>query len=338
MTTHAAPAADPSATESAPSRVADDQSCPSCGSVEVRTLFRGKDRLYRTTDKPFFVVECRECRLLRLYPYPAPAELRRYYPESYWYLPEADRVDRLAEAYRRFVLRDHVGFVRRALRDTKEEGPVLDVGCGGGLFLHLMKSGGRPVMGLDFSFNAASIAWRVNGVATVCGDLSSTPFPPESCAGVTMFHVLEHLYNPASYLEAARRILKPDGRLIVQVPNAGSWQFLFFGENWSGVDIPRHLVNFKVSDLDDLLHHCGFEVVRHKHFSLRDNPAGLATTLAPWLDPMARRIRGTRESGGGKLVKDLLYLGLVALSVPFAVLEAACNAGSTIMVEARKAK
>ncbi len=151
-----------------------------------------------------------------------------------------------------------------------------------------------------------------------------------------MFHVLEHLYDPASYLDAARELLRPDGRLIIQVPNAACWQFLLFGERWNGVDVPRHLINFRLSDVDALLDHCGFEVLRHKHFSLRDNPAGMATSIAPSLDPMARRLRGVPETPNERLWKDLAYLGLVVASVPFTLFEAACRAGSTIMVEARK--
>jgi hypothetical protein len=80
----------------------------------------------------------------------------------------------------------------------------------------------------------------------------------------------------------------------------------------------------------------GFTVVRRKYFSLRDNPAGLASSLAPALDPMARRVRGARESSGTKLAKDLAYFALVSAAVPFTILEASCRAGSTVMVEARK--
>ena len=128
----------------------------------------------------------------------------------------------------------------------------------------------------------------------VCASLARAPLADNSCAAVTMFHVLEHLYDPSAYLDAAHRLLKPGGRLIVQVPNAASWQFLLLGENWTGLDVPRHLIDFRARDLETLLDHCGFEVVRTKHFSLRDNPAGLATSLAPWLDPMVRRIRRIR--------------------------------------------
>ena len=302
----------------------------------MRTLFRGTDRLYGTTAKEFYVVDCGGCHLIRLFPWPTPSELQTYYPQSYWFATDSDTASRLEETYRRFVLRDHIAFVTGALRGLAAPAPLLDVGCGGGLFPRLLSERGYPAFGLDYSAQAAHVAWTHNGVPAVCGELPSAPFAPESFAAVTMFHVLEHLYDPASYLQAAHCLLRPNGKLIVQVPNAASWQFLLFGENWNGLDVPRHLVNFRARDMDSLLEGCGFEIVRHKHFSLRDNPAGLATTLAPWLDPMARRIRAIGESENVRLIKDLIYFALVVAAVPITALEAACRAGSTIMVEARK--
>jgi SAM-dependent methyltransferase len=252
-------------------------------------------------------------------------------------LPDETAADRLEQAYRRFVLRDHLKFVERALRECEQPGLVLDVGCGGGLFLKMLaERGAKRVAGLDFSFDAVRAAWRYSGVPAVCASLSGAPFSPSSCAAITMFHVLEHLYDPASCLAAAYGLLRPDGRLIVQVPNAACWQFLLFGERWNGIDVPRHLIDFRERDLKSLLNSCGFEILRVKHFSLRDNPPGMATSLAPDLDPMARRVRGMQESPAQKLWKDLIYVALVVLSAPFTILEAACRAGSTIMVEARK--
>lgn len=316
--------------------VGEGDECPACGDSRMHSLFRSTDRLYHTTDKEFFVVECMNCRLIRLYPQPPPHELRNYYPDTYWFSATDSTAARLEEEYRRLVLRDHVSFVHRAIRESEEEGLLLDVGCGGGLFLRMMTELGYHGVGLDFSLDAAGTAWREHGIPVVCASLSKAPLEKESCAAITMFHVLEHLYDPGSYLEAAHRLLKPDGRLVVQVPNASCWQFLMFGKAWNGVDVPRHLINFRKSDLDGLLDACGFEVLRHKHFSLRDNPAGLATTIAPSLDPMARRVRGNQDSNRVKLIKDLIYFGLVVSCLPFTIIEAACHSGSTIMVEARK--
>lgn len=310
--------------------------CPGCGRTGVRTLFHASDRLYRTTDQSFRVVECSACRLIRLEPRPTLEELSRYYPAEYWYAPDGDTTSRMEERYRRLVLRDHVKFILGALEDSPPDGLLVDVGCGGGLLLRMLQERGLHVLGLETSQAAAASAWRQNRVPVVRGDLANSPIPRGACAALTMFHVLEHLLDPMSYLTSAREALQPGGRLIVQVPNASSWQFLVFGEHWNGVDVPRHLLNFRQRDLERLLEHCGFEIVRRKHFSLRDNPAGFASSVAPALDPMARRVRRIPESPAQKLLKDLLYFGIALASLPFTFFEAACGAGSTIMIEARR--
>ena len=89
-----------------------------------------------------------------------------------------------------------------------------------------------------------------------------------------MYHVLEHLHDPRRALCEARRLLAPRGKLIVQVPNLGCWQYRVFGSRWNGLDVPRHLYNFRFEDLKRLLESCGFGVNRVKHFSWRDNRRG----------------------------------------------------------------
>ena len=310
--------------------------CLICGSAQFAPLFQASDRLYHTTAKEFAVVRCGECGLVRLDPHPTPEELRHYYPDNYWFSPDATTASHMEEAYRRLVLRDHVQFVARALGSSRARGPLLDVGCGGGLFLGMMRQRGFRVVGLDFSREAAAIAWRRQLAPAVCADMERAPLRAGSFAGLTMFHVMEHLYDPRAYLAVAHRLLAEDGRLVVQVPNAASWQFRLLGRSWNGVDVPRHLFDFRDRDVEKLLLQCGFEVVRRKYFSLRDNPAGLASSLAPSLDPMARRVRRIQESGSVRLAKDLVYLSMVVAALPFALLEAVCGAGSTVMIEARR--
>ena len=309
--------------------------CAACSCAEIQVLFTATDRLYRTTRRQFQVVACAACGLLRLDPPPAAAELGDYYPANYWFAPDKSAAGTLEETWRRLVLRDHVNFVARALAQAGAHGPVLDVGCGGGLFLGMLRERGHAVIGLDSSADAARIAWSRNGVPAIRASLESAPFPAASCAAVTMFHVLEHLYDVRPYLRAAGALLAPNGRLIVQVPNAGCWQYRLLGRAWNGLDVPRHLYDFRARDLEAMLDRCGFEVLRRKHFSLRDNPAGMASSLAPGLDPMARRVRRVDEGAAGKLVKDLLYFALLSASLPFTLAEAAFRAGSTIMLEAR---
>ena len=310
--------------------------CAVCGIEECESVFQASDRLYHTTAERFSVVRCRACGLMRLEPRPEAEALRRYYPANYWFAPDRSAASHLEERYRRLMLRGHVRFVRRALGHTAARGPLLDAGCGGGLFLGMMREGGFRVLGLDISREAASIAWRRQRVPAVCAVLEAAPFPDGSLAALTLFHVLEHLAHPCAYLKAAHGLLAPDGRLIVQVPNAASWQCRLLGRRWNGMDVPRHLWDFRASDVVHLMERCGFEVVRRKYFSLRDNPAGLASSLAPGLDPMARRVRRVPESRLARLLKDAVYLALVAAALPFTLVEAACGAGATVMIEGRR--
>jgi SAM-dependent methyltransferase len=198
------------------------------------------------------------------------------------------------------------------------------VGCGSGLFL---KALGVKGTGMDVSSRAAAAAWRRYGVPAIVGELTAAPFGESSFDLISMFHVLEHLPDPAAYLRAARRLLAPGGRLVVQTPHLDCWQYRAFGASWTGLDIPRHLHDFRLKDLRRLLEVCGFRIARVKHFSWRDNPASLATTIAPDLEPVARANRGERSGGA-------LYLALTAASLPFALAEALFGHGATIMIDA----
>ncbi len=308
-----------------------DSGCPRCDSQTYATLFRATDRLFETTQRLFNVVECSQCGLIRLDPPPAPDELAGFYPQTYWWQADQSANSRLAELYRQFVLSDHVRFALGAISDS---GPALDIGCGGGSFLHALGARGISGAGADTSRKAAQVCWRQYGIPAVNAALPYLPFKPHSFQTITMFHVLEHLYDPMIALEAIWDLLPPGGRLVLQVPNAACWQVLLLGDRWSGFDVPRHLINFRDEDLEDLLWASGFEVTRRKYFSMRDNPAGLATSLAPGLEPVSRKVRQVREGPFIEVLKNALYLGLVLAATPFTLLEAAGRAGSTIMVDA----
>ena len=292
--------------------------CPACGSHRSpHVCFPPPTACIGTTTKIFQIVECRNCRLIRLYPQPSPLELRDYYPPDYWFVPEATAADRLEQWYRRFVLRDHLHFVERALHGVRRDRAWCSTSAAAAAcFSRCWPSAARKCAWSVSIFR--SMPPTSPGGAPVSRPFArlfrALRFAPGSCAAITMFHVLEHLYDPASYLDAAHQLLRPDGRLILQVPNAACWQFLLLGERWNGIDVPRHLIDFRLSDIDSLLDHCGFEVLRHKHFSLRDNPAGMATSLAPVARSDGAPAAPVAETPRQRLWKDLLYVALVGAS------------------------
>ena len=307
--------------------------CPRCRTESYTTLFQSSDRLYGTTDRRFGVIECMHCGLIRLDPAPSPAELKEFYPDSYRWQATPAAGDRLAAGCRRFVLRDHARFVEGAVHGPE---PVLDIGCGSGSLLQALQSRDIPVCGGDPSCENAKRVRRSHAVPAVCCGLPDVPFRPGSFSVVTALHVLERLPDPSAALAALRELPAPGGRIVIQAPNADSWQALLLGENWNGFDVPRRLLCFRLEDLEDLLDACGYEIVRRKFFSLRDNPAGLATSLCPRLDPVVRRVRKMEESRFGSLLRDALYFALAAAAAPLTLLEAAAGAGSTVMIEAAR--
>ncbi len=308
--------------------------CPVCGVYMYVERYWLSDRLYQTTDDEFSVIECRGCGLLRLDPQPEAPQLKRYYPDRYWAYGKVRRG--LAGIYRRMVLRDHIRFVRKAIKSLRvARVRVLDLGCGSGDLLAALRADKQAGIGMDISRPALRAAAEV-GVPGVVADYRCLPFAGASFDVVMMFHMLEHIPDPDAALRAAAYLLRPEGKLLVQVPNTDSLQFAILGKRWSGLDVPRHLYDYRRQDLELFLERNGFVVTRRKYFSLRDNAQALATSLAPWMDPMARRVRRPKRLGPLRLAGDLAYFSLVLSCLPFAVFEALFRRGATLTVEAEK--
>lgn len=298
------------------------------------------DRLFHTTPRRFEIVRCGACRLEFLSPAPSPEELPAYYPKGYWVGPSdrtGDRslLSRLTELYRRAVLFDHVRFVRAVVAEQRREGTwrgLLDVGCGDGSFLEACAV--DPCVGLDWSLDALK-AVRGRGLRAVRGGLDAPPLCDGAFSVVTMFHVLEHVTPARPSLDAARGLLVPGGRLVVQVPNVDAWQARLLRRHWAGYDPPRHLIDYSAETLCATLQHHGFRVMRKSHFSVRDNPTTVANSLAPSLYPPARLARGAPARGVTEWLASLGYLSLVLAALPFTLVESALGHGAAVMVEAR---
>ena len=112
---------------------------------------------------------------------------------------------------------------------------------------------GYDVLGLDLSTQAADIAARENGVRVVVGTLDEAGFPDASFGIVTLFHVLEHVIDPRAVLREVGRVLRPHGRVVLQVPNIDSWQSRLLGARWWGLHVPRHIVDYSALSIQILL-------------------------------------------------------------------------------------
>jgi 2-polyprenyl-3-methyl-5-hydroxy-6-metoxy-1,4-benzoquinol methylase len=128
-------------------------------------------------------------------------------------------------------------------------GRLLDVGCGNGHFLALMRQLGWETTGLEVDREAATVARRTFGLDVLCSSLADAKFPTDHFDAITLRHVIEHLPDPAFCLNECRRILKPMGRLSVITPNVASLGHKLFKAAWRGLEVPRHFVLFTPSTL-----------------------------------------------------------------------------------------
>ena len=121
-----------------------------------------------------------------------------------------------------------------------ENGRVLDIGCGSGGLLGMMRQLGWQIVGVEVDPQAASVARASLGVDVVGSVAAAREFGPFDA--ITMSHVLEHVPAPPLFLEEAANLLAPGGYLLAVTPNVDSLGQRWFGEDWLPLEAPRHLV------------------------------------------------------------------------------------------------
>jgi 2-polyprenyl-3-methyl-5-hydroxy-6-metoxy-1,4-benzoquinol methylase len=224
----------------------------------LTTLFPARDFI---TGRDFTVAHCDECGFDVTTPHPEAEEMAAYYPTGYYGAAEDRRFPHFVETLQNALYTFRV----REIEAVANSGPgrVLDVGCGRGVLLEEFRRRGWEVQGTELSEQAASYARQTLKIPVEIGSLETLRFPANHFDAVTLWHVLEHVGNPRSLLAEINRILKPDGVLLVAVPNFGSFEARTAKDKWFHLDVPRHVTHFSEDTLEDALNEMGFEV-RHK--------------------------------------------------------------------------
>ncbi len=136
-------------------------------------------------------------------------------------------------------------------------GKLLDVGCGSGRYLQLMRALGWEITGVEYSEHAVRVAREAVGPEVHRGDVRDVAFSPDSFDAITLNHVLEHLADPGDALAELRRIASPGARLAIVVPNKQGLGARWFGRDWVGWD-PRHFTYFSPDGLRIALERAGW--------------------------------------------------------------------------------
>jgi SAM-dependent methyltransferase len=143
---------------------------------------------------------------------------------------------------------------------------VLDLGCAGGDYLALFPKGS---VGLEASAPSLE-ACRRKGLDARYGDLNR-PLEFSDCEFDVVFcsHVLEHVDSPVNLLREAWRVLRPDGMVLIAVPNEDSLANRIGRDPYFGGHF-EHLYSFSKDNLLALFSRTGFEVetVLHGVYSM----------------------------------------------------------------------
>lgn len=150
------------------------------------------------------------------------------------------------------------------------EGRFLDLGCGQGAFLTLLKERGKTQLNGCDAHRYAGFPEEIEFSQV---DLNgNSPFPDESFDCVTALEVIEHLENPRTLIREMKRLVRPGGLIVVTTPNNESLTSLLSlalrGHYSAFADAcyPAHITPVLEIDLRRMLTESGFEKIQ-THFS-----------------------------------------------------------------------
>jgi SAM-dependent methyltransferase len=237
--------------------------CYLCGGCDARPFIEAVDDL---TGKPgrFTFARCEGCGLVYQSPRLTLEHIRPYYTDGYIAHQRRNRwgiLSPLFNAAMSSLDRAKLRIVERYVEITPQS-QVLDVGCGTGSFLsHTRDERGAGVVGVDFVDLSDRATLR--GVEFHHGLFYDQTVGKNRFDLITMWHFLEHDYDPVRSLEHARRALTRDGRLVIEVPRLDSLSFRMFTDRWPGLQAPQHTAVYDKATLVAMMERAGFDVVDH---------------------------------------------------------------------------
>jgi 2-polyprenyl-3-methyl-5-hydroxy-6-metoxy-1,4-benzoquinol methylase len=229
--------------------------CPLCKKENVFLYTIAKDYQNKQDNSEYKAYKCRNCDIIFQYPLPKTEDFDKLYPENYYAHVDDGQIPFLTGLLRVFMqdkkkaLKFFMGkrlfpYFDILTRSQK----VLDIGCGKGLFLDVLKEQGKETFGFEPDVNATKILEKKGH--GVCSDLSD--IQDNSFDLITMFQVLEHIENPSVLVHEIYRILKPGGYFIVETPNSVS-KLASNKKFWRALEFPRHLILHSPQSVKHLL-------------------------------------------------------------------------------------
>ncbi len=156
------------------------------------------------------------------------------------------------------ALQKHAGYL--PARGAK----VLDIGTAGGAFLDAAKQYGYDAYGMEPSADLVARG-KARGLQIEQGTIESHSFTPGSFDLVCLWDVIEHLPDPKAALAEIRKLLKPQGILLINFPDIGTWQAKLAGRRFWWI-LSVHLHHFTERSIRHICSLTGFEAFHFQRY------------------------------------------------------------------------
>jgi len=238
--------------------------CPVCQTNKLKAFIQTEAQMHPSKEI-FNFDQCLSCNLVFLNPRLEPQKLMHYYSDFYLPYRGADAWGKYAHLVQKSQqkLDERRAKVVQKHHTLKQNTLIVDVGCGKPTFLkECLKQFNCQVLGIDFSDEGWSNTQNSNenfdGMELMTGEVTQLP-PNLKTDVITMWHYLEHDYQPLKSLKHLRKHAKPNTTLIIEVPNFKSESRKKFGQYWAGWHSPRHLSLFSPNNIQLLLKQSGWQ-------------------------------------------------------------------------------
>lgn len=206
---------------------------------------------HSVSGEDFQLVYNEELDMLETTPQPSANTLSEYY-KSEDYISHTDSKRNWFEKAYHFVRGMALKRKLKLINSFPVSGKtILDVGCGTGDFLQTAKNNSWNVYGIEPNEKARAIA-NSKTRNQVFDTNTLQEFESGAFDVITLWHVLEHLPNLETEIQNLNRLLKPNGRLVIAVPNFKSYDAKHYNAFWAAYDVPRHLWHFNQTSISNL--------------------------------------------------------------------------------------
>ena len=217
---------------------------------------------YTVSNKEFSILIDESSELLVTSPRPKNEDLGKYY-ESESYISHTDSkqtfLDRIYQIVKKYSITKKVKLIDSFVNSNTVEKSILDIGCGTGDFLQSCKKSNWKIDGIEPNEKANKIS-ESKLKQEINFDISELSLQQYDC--ITLWHVLEHVPNLKEYILELKKRLKPNGTLIIAVPNHKSYDAKYYGKFWAAFDAPRHLWHFSKKSIQLLFAENNLKVTR----------------------------------------------------------------------------